>query len=222
MGDMYRVVRSDELMHYGRKGMKWGMNIFGKEKTFSIRKKKPKSEKEQVEEYSKRLGKMTKKIAKESEKMGGEIRGRKIINYDHPKFKEANKYLKDSAIEYSKTKEFDKLARQYRNSFDEIGMPKNVKTSRDMSNQISENIINLAVQKHAKNLLALDMKYSGYDTSGKNVDGMYESLKKHTPYSVEEIVKETNYKLSNGNKNITNNSNRVAFEEWYKRNGIRR
>ena len=48
MGDMYRVVRSDELMHYGRKGMKWDMNIFGKKKSFSVRKKKPKSEGEQV------------------------------------------------------------------------------------------------------------------------------------------------------------------------------
>ena len=221
MGDMYRVVRSDELMHYGRKGMKWGMSIFGKKKTFSVRKKTPKSDSEQVEDYSKHLKKMVKKVSKESEKMGGEIRGRKIINYDHPKFKEANKYLKETAIEYSKTKEFDRLAKQYMNSFDKYGLPKNVETSRKLSNQITDNIKNLAVQKHAKELLALDMKYSGYDTNKKNVNDMYEAWNKHSPYSVEEIVKESNYNIRSGNKNIGNNADRIAFEEWRKRNGGR-
>lgn len=218
MGDMYRVVRSDELMHYGRKGMKWGMNIFEKDKTFSIRKKKPKSEKEQVEDYSKRLKKMVKKVSKESEKMGGEIRGKKIVNYDHPKFKEANKYLKDSAIKYSKTKEFDRLAKQYMDSFDKYGLPKNVEATRKLNSQITDNIRNLAAQNHAKELLALDMKYSGYDTNKKNVNDIYEAWNKHAPYSVEEIVKESNYTVSSGNKNIANNAVRVAFEEWRKRN----
>lgn len=222
MGVMYRVVRSDELMHYGRKGMKWGMSIFGKKKSFSVRKKKTKSDSEQVEDYSKRLKKMVKKVSKESEKMGGEIRGKKIVNYDHPKFKEANKYLKDSAIEYSKTKEFDRLAKQYMDSFDKYGLPKNVETSRKLSSQITDNIKNLAVQKHAKELLALDMKYSGYDTNKKNVNDVYEAWNKHAPYPVEEIVKESNYTVSSGNKNIANNADRVAFEEWRKRNALRR
>lgn len=62
------------------------------------------------------------------------------------------------------------------------------------------------------------MKYSGYDASRKNVDDMYKAWNKHAPYSVEEIVKESNYKLSNGNKNIVNNADRVAFNEWRKRN----
>lgn len=136
--------------------------------------------------------------------------------------KEANKYLKDSAIEYSKTKEFDRLAKQYMDSFDKYGLPKNVETSRKLSSQITDNIKNLAVRNHAKELLALDMKYSGYDTSRQNVDSMYEAWNKHTPYTVEEIVKESNYTVSSGNKNIANNSNHIALNAWYKRNGIGR
>ena len=211
---MYRVVRTDELYHYGIKGMKWGVRR--NQKKYLNR--DTKKDKKQVLDYSKRLKKMVKKVSKESENMGGEIRGRKMINYDHPKFKEANKYLKKSAIEYSKTKEFDKLARQYLSSFDKYGIPKNVQTTRDIGKQITENIKNLTVQKYAKELLTLDMKYSGYDTNKKNVDSMYEIWNKHAPYSVEEIVKESNYNIKNGNQNITNNADRVAFNEWRKRN----
>jgi len=47
---------------------------------------------------------------------------------------------------------------------------------------------------------------------------MYEIWNKHAPYSVEEIVKESNYNIKNGNQNITNNADRVAFNEWRKRN----
>lgn len=275
MGDMYRVVRSDELMHYGVLGMKWGVrrarrnqkkyskkyqnkdskaselanqlavsknpsqrkinkyknvqdkaNKYDRKLSKAIDKEKElsknlstKIERGKVTDYSKRLKKMVKKVSKESEKIGGEIRGKKIINYDHPKFKEANKYLKDSAIEYSKTKEFDRLAKQYMDSFDKYGLPKNIETSRKLSSQITDNIRNLTVQKHAKELLALDMKYSGYDTNKKNVNDMYEAWNKHAPYSVEEIVKESNYNVSSGNKNIANNANHIALNEWYKRNG---
>lgn len=35
-------MRDDELMHYGRRGMKWGQNIFGKKKSSSTGKKKKK------------------------------------------------------------------------------------------------------------------------------------------------------------------------------------
>lgn len=209
-----RVVRTDELYHYGVKGMRWGVRRNQKK----YLNKDIKKEKKQVLDYSKRLKKMVKKVSKESEKMGGEIRGKKIINYDHPKFKEANKYLKDSAIEYSKTKEFDRLSKESIYCFAKYGIPKNVETSRKLSSQITDNIRNLAVQKHAKELLALDMKYSGYDTNKKNVNDMYEAWNKHAPYSVEEIVKESNYNVSSGNKNIANNANRIAFNEWRKRN----
>lgn len=34
------MLQDDELMHYGRKGMKWGMNIFGKKKSSGVKKKK--------------------------------------------------------------------------------------------------------------------------------------------------------------------------------------
>lgn len=37
------MLQDDELMHYGRKGMKWGMSIFGKKKSSnSVKKKKGK------------------------------------------------------------------------------------------------------------------------------------------------------------------------------------
>ena len=34
------MLQDDELMHYGRKGMKWGMSIFGKKKSSGVKKKK--------------------------------------------------------------------------------------------------------------------------------------------------------------------------------------
>lgn len=36
---MYVNQKSDELCHYGRKGMKWGQNIFGKKRGTNVRKK---------------------------------------------------------------------------------------------------------------------------------------------------------------------------------------
>lgn len=35
--------RNDELMHYGRKGMKWGQNIYGKIKTYNTNRKRKKN-----------------------------------------------------------------------------------------------------------------------------------------------------------------------------------
>lgn len=34
------MLQDDELMHYGRKGMKWGISIFGKKKSSGVKKKK--------------------------------------------------------------------------------------------------------------------------------------------------------------------------------------
>lgn len=34
------MLQDDELMHYGRKGMKWGMSIFSKKKSSGVKKKK--------------------------------------------------------------------------------------------------------------------------------------------------------------------------------------
>lgn len=55
MQDYYN---SDELMHYGRKGMKWGQNIFGKVKSAVGRAKKRREDKKE-EEVKKSRSKIT-------------------------------------------------------------------------------------------------------------------------------------------------------------------
>lgn len=60
----YHPYSQDELMHYGRKGMKWGENIFGKKPDVSSYKNKIDDAK-----LNRRLNKMVSKTEKKANKM---------------------------------------------------------------------------------------------------------------------------------------------------------
>lgn len=155
----YRTnVAEDELYHYGRKGMKWGQHIFGKEARVA-RKRKRALKKARVQKAKQ------KKISEQRRK-----------DFEAGKIK-----LKDMTVD--ELREYrNKLALQ-----NEVADLKNARNSKTMSagktivTDFMTKAVKAGLEEAGKQLIrdkVVDMGKKALGLSGKDTDGAFEALKK--------------------------------------------
>ena len=147
MNEVYETQFSDELYHYGRKGMKWYQNIFTKGKERKRKKqrqealekaRKAKVEKKQKEEAEQELDKAKQKAIKSGD-------SREILKY---KDRMTTQELRDASDRARMINDLNSMA------------PKQVDKGKEFANMMLKEVVGAAAKDVSKQLVKSGMTYA--------------------------------------------------------------